>query len=129
MNPVFHETGPDGGAVQMTLAVESVDGATRSIETRGTVAYVKPSDSLAASEWNAWAGTPALADDERVCELVAVDRRAGLAHAYRVLYAERTSSPLFSGNGSDTTRYQLAPIDTAAPADFSAVSYSGADFG
>ena len=129
MNPVFADTGPDSGAVAITLTIADPDGATRVKETRGVVSYVPPTTSLLnASEWNCWTDTPVLHEGERVVSLVACGRGAHDEIEYEVLYNERSSGPLYGANGSDTTRYQLAPVAASPVHDFDHRDFSAADF-
>ena len=129
MNSVFTETGPDGGAIPLTLTIEDVDRATRQVDTRGLLAHKPPVDSLAASEWNAWIETPALADDERISRVTATDAGRGIQHLFTALYSERVSGPLFGPSFYDTIRIQLTPrADDVQLMDFDHADFSGADF-
>ena len=129
MNSIYTETGPDGGAIAMTLTIEDGAGDTRQVDTRGLLAYKPPGDSLAASEWNAWIETPALAGDERISRVTATDAGRGIRHLFTALFSERLAGPLFGPSFYDTVRVQLTPrADDVQLMDFDHADFSGADF-
>ena len=129
VNSIYTETGPDGGAIPMTLTIEDGDGDTRQFTTRGLLAYKNPVDSLAASEWNAWIETPALAEDERISRVTATDAARGISHLFTALFSERLAGPLFGPSFYDSLRIQLTPrADDVQLMDFDTGDFSGADF-
>ena len=129
MNSIYTETGPDGGAIPLTLTIEDINRATRQVDTRGLLAYKPPIDSLGASEWNAWIETPVLAGDERISRVTATDAARGIQHLFTALFSERLAGPLFGPSFYDTIRVQLTPrADDDQLIDFDSADFSGADF-
>ena len=126
MNPALDDTGPDSAAVPMSLTIAG-EGTTRTVETRGVLAYKPPVNSLGASEWNAWTESPTLAAGERVSGL----NTATPAIGFTVLYSARQAGPYFGPGGfSDLTRYQLVAADDGGVAiDFDTVDFDARDFG
>ena len=129
MNSIYTETGPDGGAIPLTLTIADANLVTRQVNTRGLLAHKKPVDSLAASEWNCWIETPELAPGERVAAVTATDAARQSRLLFTALFSERLAGPPFGPSFYDSSRVQLQPLlDDEQLIDFSAADFSGADF-
>ena len=126
MNLALADSGPDSGAISLTLMIEAADGSLRALPTRGLVAYTPPKNTglLTPSEWNCWTDTPDLDEGERVSEV----STSVPALRWVVLYNERTAGPLYGAGGSDLTRYQMTLPPGAVPADFDASDFDVRDF-
>ena len=126
MNPAIQDTGPDSGAIPLTLTiVDGPTGAKRVLDVRGLLAYKPPDDSLGASEWTAWVDTISLSADERIARVLV----PGPDIEFQVLYPERTGGPLFGAQGSDLTRLQLAALEAlGAMVDFDPADFDTRDF-